>query len=292
MSATAPDFFIERLGIVGVGLIGGSLARALKEAGAVGEVVGFGRDPAHLKKARELNVIDVAADSLARLASCDVIVLAVPVLSMHELLEALAPVLVRQTVVTDVGSVKGNVANAARKSLGARVSHFVPAHPIAGTERSGVEASFAELFRGRRVVLTPLPETDQAGVELVRGMWRATGAEVLDMSVARHDEVFALTSHLPHVLAYALVELLARRDGDLFQFAASGFRDFTRIASSDPFMWRDICLANRGPLLAAIEQYEDRLAALKDAVARADAVFLNEFFVRAKRARDVFGDKS
>ena len=285
---------INKLAIVGVGLIGGSLARALKRAGAVREVLGYGRSLENLQRAVALQAIDYAEPSLARVAQqADMIVLAVPVGSMAEILVGLAPYLSERTVLTDAGSVKGSVVAAARAALGRHFPRFVPGHPIAGTEKSGVEAALPDLFEGRRVVLTPLPETERAALEQVQAMWRAAGAQVSLMPVERHDQALAATSHLPPVLAYALVDLLARMDGDrtLFDFAAGGFQDFTRIASSDPVMWRDICLANRQALGPVLRRYRDELDAVLAAIEQGDGVRLLETFGRAKRVRDELNKK-
>lgn len=286
---------IRRLAILGVGLIGGSLARALRDAGHVQEIVGFGRSLANLQRAVELGVVDRIETSMsAAVNGADMVVLATPVGTMPDMLVAIAPYLGKDAVVTDVGSVKGAVANAARTALGARLAVFVPGHPIAGTERSGVEASFASLFAGRRVVLTPLPETGPDAVIRVRAMWRAAGAEVVEMSVAHHDEVLAATSHLPHLLAYALVDMLAKLDDrrEVFAFAAGGFRDFTRIASSDPVMWRDIALANREAIGEMLKHFRGELDGLIDAVDAGDGERLRSLFARAKAARDALINNS
>lgn len=280
---------IERLVIIGVGLIGGSLARALRAANHVREIVGFGRSLGNLQEAMELGVIDRAAVGLAdAVQNADMIVLAVPVGTMPELLRELGPVCPASAVVTDVGSVKGTVIAAARQSLGTRFSHFVPGHPIAGTEQSGVGASLTDLFVNRRVVLTPEAETDGAALERVRALWAAAGAQVVTMTAAKHDEILAASSHLPHVLAFALVDLLVRRDDhrEVFDCVAGGFRDFTRIAGSDPVMWRDICLANRDGLLEVLNQYRDSLTDLVQAIEQGDGQWLMETFMRAKHARD------
>ncbi|WP_127477081.1 prephenate dehydrogenase/arogenate dehydrogenase family protein [Sulfurivermis fontis] len=282
---------IQRLCIIGVGLIGGSLARALKAAGAVGEVVGYGRDAAQLQLALELGVIDRAeTDLAAALSGSDVVVLAIPVGAMESMLCAMAQHLGADTIVTDVGSTKGSVVAAAERAFGAVPPRFVPGHPIAGTERSGVAASFAELYHKRRVILTPLPQTDPAAVAVVRALWQAAGAEVVEMTVRHHDEVLAATSHLPHVLAYTLVDTLARMEEhtEIFRFAAGGFRDFTRIASSDPRMWHDICLANREAILKVLDRYAADLAAVRGAIERGDGAALLHTFGRAKKARDEF----
>jgi prephenate dehydrogenase len=236
-----------------------------------------------------LGVVDRIETSLGAAGrDADMVVLATPVGSMPEVLEGIAPYLTADAVVTDVGSVKGAVASAARAALGTRLPRFVPGHPIAGTERSGVEASFASLYVGRRVVVTPLPENKPEAVARVRAMWEAAGADVVTMSVEHHDEVLAATSHLPHLLAYALVDMLARLDDsrEIFSFAAGGFRDFTRIASSDPTMWRDISVANKEAIARMLRQYRNELDRLINAVERGDGNGLQEVFVRAKAARD------
>ena len=282
---------IKRLCIIGVGLIGGSLARALKRAGACGEVVGCGRDEAALQHAGELGVIDrYHADPAQAVRGADVVVLAVPLGNMEAVLRAIAPAVTDDAVITDVGSAKGSVVAAAAAVFGGVPPRFVPGHPIAGTEKSGVDASFAELFEGRRVILTALATTDHGAHDTVRRMWEQAGAEVVDMDVAHHDEVLAATSHLPHVLAFALVDTLARmhEKAEIFRYAAGGFRDFTRIASSDPNMWRDICLANRDAVVAMLDRFGADLALLRAAIDGGDGVGLAELFTRAKTARDRF----
>jgi prephenate dehydrogenase len=282
---------INKLTILGVGLIGGSLAKALRAGGQVGEVTGFGRSLGSLDMAVELGVIDRAAINPAdAVREAEVVVLAVPVGSMAELLETIAPALPDGAVVTDVGSVKGGVVQAARVYLGAKFRHFVPGHPLAGTEQSGVGAAIEDLYSGRRVVLTPEPDTDTADVAKVTAMWQAAGAEVVKMSVADHDRVLAASSHLPHVLAYTLVDMLVRRDDhrEVFACAAGGFRDVTRIAGSDPVMWRDICLANRDAILEVLRQYREELAEVVRAIETGDSKWLQDTFARAKHARDMY----
>jgi len=280
---------IRRLAILGVGLIGGSLARALRDAGHVQEIVGFGRGLANLQRAVELGVVDRIETSLsAAVNAADMVVLATPVGTMSEILKIIAPYLGSDTVVTDVGSVKGSVVSVARSALGKKLDGFVPGHPIAGTERSGVEASLANLFVGRRVVLTPLPENKPETILRVRAMWQAAGAEVVEMSVEHHDEILAATSHLPHLLAYALVDMLAQMEDkrEVFAFAAGGFRDFTRIASSDPVMWRDISLANRSAIVQMLKHYRGELDGLIQAIANSEGEKLQQLFTRAKATRD------
>jgi prephenate dehydrogenase len=285
---------IDRLAIIGVGLIGGSLARALRDARQVGEIVGYGRSLGSLQEAVELGVIDRAAVSIKdAVHDADVVVLAVPVGGMLENLREMAAVLAEGAVVTDVGSVKCSVIAAARQTLGPRFSDFVPGHPIAGTEQSGVTASLASLFAGRRVVLTPESDTGAAATETVRAMWNAVGAEVVTMSALEHDRILAASSHLPHLLAYALVDMLVRRDDHraVFTCVGSGFRDATRIAGSDPVMWRDICLANRDAVLEVLTQYRDDLGEMIGAIERGDGHWLLDTFMRARHARDTLGKK-
>ncbi len=280
---------VERLVIAGVGLIGGSLALALRRAGAVGEIVGLGRDAARLEKAVAAGLLDRAETQPQRaLDGADVVVMGVPLGAVGPLTAQLAPYLSESTVLTDVGSVKGSVVEDVGKALGRLPAGFVPAHPIAGTEKSGFEAAMPELFRGRRVILTPLADTDPAAETTVRGLWEACGAQVIRMDVAHHDRMLAATSHLPHLLAYGLVDTLAGWDAceEVFQYAAGRFPDFTRIASSDPVMWRDICLANRAALLETLEHYRRDLNHLTALVERADGEALETVFRRAKVIRD------
>ncbi len=283
---------IHKLAVIGVGLIGGSLARALRQGGYVEEIVGFGRSLGNLQKAVDMQVIDRAEVSVANtVRDADMIVVAVPVGSMKTIFSELAGTMADDAVVTDVGSVKRSVVEAARSStLGQQFSAFVPGHPIAGTEHSGVAASMANLFQEHRVILTPERETRPAAVARVHAMWRATGAAVMTMSTDQHDEILAACSHLPHVLAYALVDQLVRRDDHrtTFDLAAGGFRDFTRIASSDPRMWHDICLANRDAILKLLRDYQRNLEAVMHAIDQQDGKWLMEMFDRAKRARDTY----
>lgn len=280
---------IERLAIIGVGLIGGSLALALRRAGVVGEIVGAGRGVANLERARERGIIDrFTTDPAAAVARADTVVLGVTLGATADVMAAIAPALAPGAVVTDVGSTKASVVASARATLGAHLPHFVPGHPIAGTERSGADAAFAELYDAHKVVLTPLAETRPEALERVRAMWNAAGATVVEMAVDAHDAALAKTSHLPHLLAYNLVDTLAAAADadDVFAFAAGGFRDFTRIASSSPSMWADIAIANREALLAASAAYAERFATLLAALEAGDRDALETAFTRAKTARD------
>jgi len=285
---------IERLCVIGVGLIGGSLARALRDAGACREVVGAGRNPAHLQTAVDLGVIDRYETDLSRaVADADMVLVSVPLGAMPAVFSAIKGHLAGHAVLTDAGSAKGGVIEAARQAFDGLPAAFVPGHPIAGTEQSGVEASFASLYKDRRVILTPLPETDIQATARVREMWEAAGAEVVEMDPVHHDAVLAATSHLPHVLAYTLVESLTRLgdEGEVFEYAAGGFRDFTRIASSDPVMWRDICLANGDAIQLMIEHFMADLQELTEVIQNRDGQQLLELFTSARDARDRYVDK-
>ncbi|WP_301839554.1 bifunctional prephenate dehydrogenase/3-phosphoshikimate 1-carboxyvinyltransferase [Pseudomonas sp. JQ170C] len=282
---------IGRLVVVGLGLIGGSFAKGLRESGLCREVVGVDLDPQSRKAAVELGVVDRCEEDLASACiGADVIQLAVPILAMEKLLARLAQLDLGRAVLTDVGSAKGNVVRAAREAFAERLAYFVPGHPIAGSEQSGVEASNAALFRRHKVILTPLAETDPAALGLVDRLWRALDADVEHMQVERHDEVLAATSHLPHLLAFGLVDSLAKRNEnlDIFRYAAGGFRDFTRIAGSDPVMWHDIFLANREAVLRTLDTFRSDLDALRDAVDAGDGHQLLGVFTRARVAREHF----
>jgi prephenate dehydrogenase len=280
---------IKRLCVIGVGLIGGSLARSLRAANAVGEIVGCGRGRENLETAIRLNVIDeFTSDPVQAVAGADMIVVATTLGATAEIFSKIAPAISAATVVTDVGSAKQRVIELAISNFGERIGQFVPGHPIAGTEHSGVEASFAELFQNHRVILTPTEQTSAAALSAVTKMWQSTGAVVCEMSDEQHDTILAATSHLPHMLAYALVECLASMDesNDVFKYAAGGFRDFTRIASSNPEMWRDIALDNRHALLAAMDRFQITFDLLKNALSSEDAEALQGLFQNAKSARD------
>ena len=278
---------VEKLAIVGTGLIGGSFALALKQAGAVGEVLGMGRNPASLDRALERGLIDHVADWAAA-GQADCILLAMPVGDTGSVLSALLPHLKPGAIITDAGSTKGNVIAAARAVLKARFSDFVPGHPIAGSEQSGPLAARADLYEAKKVVLTPEPDTRADALATVQALWQAAGAQVETLDATLHDRIFAAVSHLPHLAAFALVdELACRADSDaFFRFAASGFRDFTRIAGSSPEMWRDIAMANQSALLTEIDAYLGALQTMRKAVAEKDAGALLDMFLRARAARE------
>lgn len=284
---------VDRLTVIGIGLIGGSFARAVRRGGAVGEIVGCGTDGDELRSAIDLGVIDRAeADVAAAARGADVVMIATPVGAMPAVFRAIADVLGERTIVSDAGSVKGSVIAAARAHLGQHFPRFVAGHPIAGTERSGILASLPELYVEQRVILTPEPETHADAIAAVRALWEAAGARVEEMPASEHDAILAHTSHLPHMVAYALVNCLggAEPASELLRFAAGGFRDLTRIASSHPVMWRDIALANRDELLRALHGFQASLGAILAAIEKGDAAALEEMFARARALRERLGN--
>jgi prephenate dehydrogenase len=280
---------IDRLVIIGVGLIGGSLARSLREAGAVGSVVGIGRSRSNLEDALSLGICDeITQDALEGVRGADMVFISVPVCSIPDVVAEIAPALAPGCIVTDGGSVKTAIVRECEALMPAGC-HFVGGHPIAGTEHSGAAASFATLYRGKRCILTPTERTDPAALETVDRIWRLTGAEVCTMEPGHHDRIFAEISHLPHVVAYALVHAVGTADVEgenVLSYTAGGFRDFTRIASSDPAMWRDIALMNRGALLASIDGFSASLSELRRRIDCGDQDGLTEFFTTAKQFRD------
>ena len=289
---------MKKLVIFGVGLIGGSVALALKKAHGLGigvtYIVGVGRTEKSLNAALQLGVIDQAETSIkAACNDADVILIAVPVAQTKAILQSIKPHLNSKTVITDAGSTKGDILASAREILGEKFGQFVGGHPIAGAEKSGVAAAKSDLFLGKNVVLTPTPETNRDAVASIADFWRSCGANVSEMSAETHDSIFAAVSHLPHLLAFALVDDIASRPNaeQLFSFAASGFRDFTRIAGSHPEMWRDISLANKTALLSEIDAFENELAQLKQLLTNEDGVGLQALFERASVARNNWGQK-
>jgi prephenate dehydrogenase len=290
MSAAA-GLRLDKLVVAGVGLIGGSFALALRAAGVVGTIVGVGRTRENLETAQARGAIDrfvtLEGDWAREAGDADLVLLAAPVAQFPALFATLAPALGPHTLLTDGGSTKQDVVAAARATLGAALPRFVPAHPIAGGERSGAAAANAQLFNERRVIVTPLPETDADAIDHVSAAWRASGAWVTRLSPERHDRVFAAVSHLPHLIAYALVDELAKRPeaAEMFAHAGSGFRDLTRIAASSSEMWRDIALANREALGVELDKYRAALDRLAVALAAGDAATLQMLFARAAQAR-------
>jgi len=278
----------KKIAIFGVGLIGGSFALALKKAGAAEQVVGAGRQLATLQRARELGIIDaIAASAADAVAGADLVLIAAPVAQTGAILSSIEPHLQPGTVVTDAGSTKSDVVLAARAALGGKIAQFVPGHPIAGREQNGPEAALAELYAGKKVVLAPLPENAEQDVAKVAAAWQQCGALIHRLSPQQHDAIFAAVSHLPHMLAYALVDDIANKPhaASLFQYAASGFRDFTRIAGSSPEMWRDISLANQEALLGELDAYLLQLTRLRGLLAAGDGQALEAVYSNAQQAR-------
>ena len=281
----------KKIAIFGVGLIGGSFALALKKSGAVGEVIGVGRRRETLVRAASLGIIDSHTDDIAQaVAGADLVLIAAPVAQTASLLRGMAPHLEPDTVVTDAGSTKTDVVLAARAALGSKIHQFVPGHPIAGREQNGPEAALSDLYVGKKIILTALPENPSAAVDRVTDAWQRCGALVHHLTAEEHDAVFAAVSHLPHVLAYALVaDIAARPDAArLFQYAASGFRDFTRIAGSSPEMWRDIALANRTALLGELDAYMAQLNQIRTLLDQGDGPALEKVFGSAQAARQAW----
>lgn len=281
---------IDRLAILGVGLIGGSLALSLKQQGLVKQVVGYGRSQANLAQALALGIIDEAVDSAtAAVQNADVVVMAVPIASMRDLLTEIKPMLSDTAILTDVGSAKGCwIEDVLAVWQGVWPENAVPAHPIAGAEKSGAAAAMADLYQGRKVVITPHEQSSELAIAKVTHMWQATGADVRQMSAQEHDQTFAWTSHLPHLLSFALVDMFSQRDDveRLFDYTAGGFRDFTRIAASDPTMWRDIVQLNAPAIAQALSAYQLQLQSYADLLAQQDWQGLSDAFARAKATRD------
>lgn len=285
---------ISKLVIIGVGLIGGSFAQALRRAGLVKHITGIGRSPENMQCALELGIIDEqTGDFAAALSGADFVLLAVPVKQAARVLQQIAPYLEDRTVISDVGSTKQNVVNAARAYLGKHISRFIPAHPIAGTEFSGAEAAFPDLFQDKPVILTPLQENDQQAIVHVAALWRYCGARVSSMQPERHDQILAAISHLPHILAFSLMQhiqtqSLTLSEGnplELLRLAGSSLNGMTRIAASSPEMWRDICLDNRTALLAQIEAYQLELSKLQQILTDHDSEALEKLFSEARITR-------
>lgn len=285
---TQPGKQPERIAVIGVGLIGGSFALAMKAALKTVHVVGYDRDEINLAAARHMGVVDsVAHDPESAVRNADVVMLAVPVGQFDDVLPLIVPGLSPTAVLTDAGSTKSSVVASARKHLGKAFERYVPGHPIAGAEHSGVRAARVDLFKGRDVILTPVPETHPLPCDIVRKCWEACGARVEEMSTEQHDAIFGVVSHLPHLLSYALVhDIATRTDADVFfRFAASGFRDFTRIAASSPEMWTDISVANRELLLLELERYQEQLRLLALFLREENTEALWAYFKLARDAR-------
>lgn len=285
--------YIPKLALIGVGLIGGSLLKVLKKENAVGEVVGVGRGEENLKLAQAMGVIDrYTHDAAEAVVDADMVVIATPVGSFESILKQIMPRLKKDAIVTDVGSVKKQIVESARRVMGDRIEQFVPGHPIAGAENTGVAASMVNLFVDHHVILTPLPETRSEYSVVVEQMWRLAEARVVEMDIDLHDQVLGVTSHLPHVIVFALIDYLSRQDnqGLHYQFAAGGLYDLTRIASSDARMWTDICMNNKEKLIPIIREYAQELMRMADQIEMDQETRLMEEFEHAKEARGRVAD--
>jgi prephenate dehydrogenase len=285
---------LKKIVIFGVGLIGGSVALALKKAGSSAQIIGVGRSAESLQTALNLGVIDVASSDVASaVKDADLILIATPVAQTPSILKAIKPHLAPSTIITDAGSTKSDVLAYAQAVLGTQAKQFIGGHPIAGAEKSGVSAATADLYSNKNVVITPIQDNSPDAIHQVKNLWQSCGANVSEMSAATHDSIFAAVSHLPHLLAFALVDDIASRENaeQLFGFAASGFRDFTRIAGSHPEMWRDISLANKTALLSEISAYQAELALLKQLLENSDGAGLQALFDRASTARNAWAKR-
>ncbi|MDD5215377.1 MAG: prephenate dehydrogenase/arogenate dehydrogenase family protein [Methylococcales bacterium] len=283
----------KKICVIGVGLIGGSIAKAARKNNLVETIVGFGRadDLENLQLAKELGVIDeFFTDIEPAVFEADCVIIATPVAATENVLNQLKPFWSQNTIYTDVGSTKGNVVEAAKAVFGEVPVNFIPAHPIAGAENSGVQAALVDLFLNKRLIITPLENTNSDALNTLRQFWEKIGAIVSLMNVQEHDSVLAATSHLPHILAFGLVDMLGHRDEqeDIFKFAAGGFRDFTRIASSDPTMWTAICEANKNELVPLLEQFKTELSKVQTLLETDDYAQLSELFAYANTARQRF----
>ena len=278
---------INKITIIGVGLIGGSLAKAIKENNLAKVVFGFGRDLNRLEKAKKANVIDQFSTNLKdAINDSDIVIIATPVGSFKEILIEIKPFLTSKIVISDVGSTKTNIASIVSQTLGDYSNYFIPAHPIAGKEKSGFEASEANLFNNRKVIITPLETSSPDSINLIQKMWEGTGADVDFMSPESHDELLGMTSHLPHMLAFSLVNYLISKNPSASIYAAGGFKDFSRIASGDAVMWRDICIQNKDQIISHIKGYQKTLNSLVDAIENENSDELDLLFTSAKKTRD------
>ena len=278
---------INKITIIGVGLIGGSLAKAIKENNLAKVVFGFGRDLNRLEKAQKANVIDQFSTNLKdAINDSDIVIIATPVGSFKEILSEIKPFLTSKIVISDVGSTKTNIASIVSQTLGDYSNYFIPAHPIAGKEKSGFEASEANLFNNRKVIITPLETSSPDSISLIQKMWEGTGADVDFMSPESHDELLGMTSHLPHMLAFSLVNYLISKNPSASIYAAGGFKDFSRIASGDAVMWRDICIQNKDQIISHIKGYQKTLNSLVDAIENENSDELDLLFTSAKKTRD------
>ena len=278
---------LNKITIIGVGLIGGSLAKAIKENQLANKVCGYGRDQSRLEKAKNTNIIDELSTNIDEaVKGADIIVIATPVGTFKQILEAIEPLITEQVIISDVGSTKTNIVKIVNEVLGEKSKCFVPAHPIAGKEKSGFEVSVPDLFKDKKTIITPLENNAPESIKVIHDMWIGTGAEVDYLSPESHDELLGMTSHLPHMLAFSLVNYLVSQSPNASIYAGGGFKDFSRIASGDAVMWRDICIQNKEQIIDHLKGYQSTLSELIDAIDDEDSKRLEMLFTTAKNTRD------
>ena len=278
---------LNKITIIGVGLIGGSLAKAIKENQLANKVCGYGRDQSRLEKAKNTNIIDELSTNIDEaVKGADIVVIATPVGTFKQILEAIEPLITEQVIISDVGSTKTNIVKIVNEVLGEKSKCFVPAHPIAGKEKSGFEVSVPDLFKDKKVIITPLENNAPESIKVIHDMWIGTGAEVDYLSPESHDELLGMTSHLPHMLAFSLVNYLVSQSPNASIYAGGGFKDFSRIASGDAVMWRDICIQNKEQIIDHLKGYQSTLSELIDAIDDDDSKRLEMLFTTAKNTRD------
>ena len=278
---------INKITIVGVGLIGGSLARALKEKNLAKTVFGYGRDLSRLEEAKKSNIIDDYSTQIEEAINhADIIVIATPVGTFRNIFNEVKPLIANDVIISDVGSTKTNIVDIAKEILGDKSQCFVPAHPIAGKEKSGFEASDGNLYNGKKVIITPIEDNSSESIQVIESMWKNVGAEVDFMSPQSHDDLLGMTSHLPHMLAFSLVNYLVDQNPSASIYAGGGFKDFSRIASGDAVMWRDICLQNKDKIITHLRGYQSTVEELIDAIDQEESDKLELLFATAKKTRD------
>ena len=278
---------LNKITIIGVGLIGGSLAKAIKENQLANKVCGYGRDQSRLEKAKNTNIIDELSTNIDEaVKGADIVVIATPVGTFKQILEAIEPLITEQVIISDVGSTKTNIVKIVNEVLGEKSKCFVPAHPIAGKEKSGFEVSVPDLFKDKKTIITPLENNVPESIKVIHDMWIGTGAEVDYLSPESHDELLGMTSHLPHMLAFSLVNYLVSQSPNASIYAGGGFKDFSRIASGDAVMWRDICIQNKEQIIDHLKGYQSTLSELIDAIDDEDSKRLEMLFTTAKNTRD------
>jgi len=278
---------LNKITIIGVGLIGGSLAKAIKENQLANKVCGYGRDQSRLEKAKNTNIIDELSTNIDEaVKGADIVVIATPVGTFKQILEAIEPLITEQVIISDVGSTKTNIVKIVNEVLGEKSKCFVPAHPIAGKEKSGFEVSVPDLFKDKKTIITPLENNAPESIKVIHDMWIGTGAEVDYLSPESHDELLGMTSHLPHMLAFSLVNYLVSQSPNASIYAGGGFKDFSRIASGDAVMWRDICIQNKEQIIDHLKGYQSILSELIDAIDDDDSKRLEMLFTTAKNTRD------